>query len=119
MDGLALLHGDAVPLVDRDNESPTALERQAQDTRILFGNALVRIEHHDNDMGFVDGLQGFGHAGALDDVVYFRATAHARRIDEDEIAIVAAKGYEDAVTRGAGHIARYHALLPQEPVDQR
>ena len=118
-DVFALLVGDAVPFVDGDQQRPAALQRKPQHARILFADAVVGIDHEDDDMGGVDGLQGLGDARLLNHIRNLAATAHARGVDQGELAAVARERHEDAVACGARHLARDHPLLTDEPVDER
>lgn len=77
------------------------------------------IDHEDDDVGGVDGLQGLGDARLLNHIRNLAATAHARGVDQGELAAVARERHEDAVARGARHLARDHPLLTDEPVDER
>ena len=111
--------GDAVPFVDGDQQRPAALQRKPQHARILFADAVVGIDHEDHDMGGVDGLQGLGDARLLDHILDLAATAHARGVDQGELAPVARERHEYAVAGGARHLARDHALFTDQPVDER
>ena len=70
-------------------------------------------------MRLIDRLQRLGDAGALDHILDLGAATHAGGIDEHEVAPVALEGHENAVARGAGLLAGDHALLAQQPVDER
>ena len=118
-DVFALLVGDSVPFVDGDQQRPAALQCEPEHARILLADAVVGIDHEDDDMGGVDGLQGLGDARLLDHILDLAATAHARGVDQGELAPVARERHEYAVAGGARHLARDHALLTDEPVDER
>src|ERR1700722_14865024 len=45
----ALILLDTVPLVDRNDERPPALERKTEDARVLFGDGIVRVENENDD----------------------------------------------------------------------
>ncbi len=119
LDLLALLRCDPVPFVDRDDERPPALERQSQHARVLLGDRVVRVEHQDDHVRLVDGLQRLGNAHALDEVLDPGATSHPGGVDQQELAPVAFEGHQNAVAGGAGLLVRDHALLSQQAIHQR
>jgi len=119
LDLLALLRCNPVPLVDRDDERPPALERQSQHARVLLGDRVVRIEHHNDHVRFVDGLQRLGDACALDQILDPGATPHPGGVDQQERAPIAFEGHQDAVAGGAGLLVRDHTLLSQQAIHQR
>ena len=118
-DLLALLHRDAVPFVDGDDERAAALQREAEHARILLADAVVSIDHEHHHMRGIDGLQGLGDARLLDRVLDLAAAAHAGGVDERELAAIARERHEDAVAGGAGHVAGDDAVLADQSVDER
>ena len=119
LDLRALLGEDPVPLVDRDDERPAALERESQHARVLLGDGVVRIEHQDHDVRLVDGLERLRDAHALDRILHPGAPPQPRGVDQQERPPIALEGHQDAVARGAGLLARDHPLLPEQPIDER
>ena len=79
---VALVHGNAVPLVHGEEHGAAALQRETEHACVLLAHLFVRIEHENHDVRIFDGLQRLRDADALDDVFHFRATTHARGVDE-------------------------------------
>jgi len=94
----------------------SAFERNAQHARILLGDRVVRIQHHDDDVRLIDGLQSLADTRLLYDSLDSRAAPHACRVDENEIAVVPAEGHQNAVACGAWLRARDDPFLPEKAV---
>jgi len=67
----------------------------------------------------IDRLQRLGDAGALDRVLDLRTAAHPGRVDEQKTTSVALERHQDAVAGSAWLLARDHALLAQQAIDER
>src|SRR5581483_4394200 len=104
---------DSVPFVHRDDQSATALQRDPQHARILFGHGVVSVEHDNDDMSFVDRLQRLRDARTLNDLLNPGAATDTGRIDKQKVTVVAMEWNENGVSRRAGLVARDDALLAQ------
>src|SRR6185503_6803709 len=58
MDRLALLLRNTVPFVHCDDQCPPSLESDAEHAGVLFGHCVVGVQNENDDMCFVDRLQG-------------------------------------------------------------
>ena len=118
-DLVALLLRDVVPLVDRDDERAAAVGDEAEQRRVLLGDGLARIDHADHDVRVLDRLQRLDDAPFLEVFLDARLAPHARRVDQHEAAPVALERHVHGVARRARLVEGDHALLADQPVDQR
>ena len=89
----------------------------ARDLLILLRDALEGVDHHEHDVGAVDGAQRAHDAVALDRLVDLAAAAHARRVDQRELRAVLREVRVDGIARRARHIADDDALLAENRID--
>ena len=98
----ALLGGQRIPFVDADHERAPAIDREAQQARVLLRDSLLRIEKRDHDVRGIDRLQGLDDAEALHAFLNACAAANSRGIDQRVAHRVALERNQDTVARGAG-----------------
>ena len=118
-DLVALVRGDAVPLVDGDDQRAAALGDDAEQARILLGDRVVRVDHADHDVRRVDRLQRLDDAEFLDRFLDARAAPHAGRVDQRVAPAVALERHVHRIARRARLVERDQALLAEQAVDQR
>ena len=118
-DGLALFVVEVVPFVDGDDEGAAAAGDFAEEVRVLFAHAFVRVQHEDDDVGALDGVQGFDDGEFFDFVVHPRLAADAGGVNQGEaVALCVFVGDGDGVARGAGDGACHQAFFADEAVEQ-
>ena len=118
-DQVALLRRDVVPLVDGEHQRPALLDDRAQQARVLLGDIVVRIHDGHHHVRGLDGLQRLDDAEFLDRLLDARAAPQARRCRSACSAHRRARRAPDGIARGAGLIECHHAILAQQPIDQR
>ena len=118
-DVLARIRAQSVPLVDNDDERAAPLQDQAEQAHVLLGDTLVGIEHRDDDLGLIDGLQRLDDTELLDRFVHARPASDAGRVDQCVLAIVLLERDRDAVPGRTRLIEDHETLLADDPVDER
>ena len=93
--------------------------RVACDLLVLLRDARFGADHHEHDIGTVDGAQRADDTVSLDCLANPAAAAHARRIDERKLHAVAHEMRIDRITRRSRDIADDDALLAEKRVDER
>ena len=79
----------------------------------------MRIDHgHDHVRG-LDCLQRLDDAELLDGLLHARAAPQARGVDQRIALAVALEGHHDGIAGRARLVECHHAVLAQQPVDQR
>ena len=84
---------------------------------VLLCDALGRIDHHEHDVGAVDGAQRTHDAVALDGLVNLAAAAHAGRVDQHVFLAILDEMRVDGVTRRARDVADDDAVFAENLVD--
>ncbi|KAG0768278.1 hypothetical protein G6F22_017523 [Rhizopus arrhizus] len=116
---LALVLGQAIPLVDGNDQRAAGIEHGAEHGGILVGHAFGGIQHQHGHLALLDRLHGLDHRELLDDLVHARAAAQAGGIDQAVLAAVTLQVHRDRIAGGARHVGSDHALLAEDAVDQR
>ena len=116
---VALVRGNAVPLVDGDDQRAAALGDHAEQARILLRDGVVRVDDADHDVRRIDGLQRLDDAELLDRFLDARAAAHAGSIDQRVATAVALERHEHRIARRARLIERDQPLLAEQSIDER
>ncbi len=118
LDVVALLGGQAVPLVDRHHQRTPGFQDEAGQMRILLGNVLARVEHQHHHVGVLDRLQRLDDGEFLDRLEHFALAPHAGGVNQDVGLAVALELDIDRIARGARLVERDDALLTDQRVDQ-
>ncbi len=116
---VALLRGDVVPFVDGEHQGPALFDDRAQQARVLFGDIVVRVHHDHDHVSGLDRLQSLDDAEFLDRLFDARAAPDPGRVDQRIALAVAFERHQHGIARGAGLIERHHAILAEQPIDQR
>ena len=91
----------------------------ACDLGVLLGNAVLRVDDDQRDVGAAHGGQCAHDAIALDGFLLDGALAADARGVNDVVALsVAHEGRVDGVARGARDVGNHGALLAENPVDE-
>lgn len=106
-----------IPLVDDDDDALARLVCIARDLLVLLRDALEGVDHHEHDVGAVDGAQRAHDTVTLDGLLDLAAAAHACRVDQRELHAVLREVRVDGVTRRARHVADDDAVLAEDRVD--
>ncbi|KAG1279111.1 hypothetical protein G6F64_014602 [Rhizopus arrhizus] len=85
---LALVLGQAIPLVDGNDQRAAGIEHGAEHGGILVGHAFGGIQQQPGHLALLDRLHGLDHRELLDDLVHARAAAQAGGIDQAVLAAV-------------------------------
>ena len=110
---------DHVPFVDRDHQGAALVERQPGDGEVLLVEDGLGLDHQDHHMAPADGIDRVRGCQFLHRVGDARAAAQPGGIDQHDRLAAMGGGDGDGVARDAGLGTGEHALLAQQPVDQR
>ena len=113
---VVLLYG--VPLVHHDDAGLARLVSQTGHLGVLFGNAVVGVDHNKADVAALDGHGGPQDAVFLDIVVHLGLFPHAGGVDEVVFALGVLEIAVDGIAGGARHVADDDTLLAQNAVGQ-
>ena len=110
---------DVVPLVHRDDQRAAAFGSQAEQRRILLGDASRGVDDADHDVRLLDRLQRLDDAPFLEVLLDPRPSAHARGVDQHVSVAVPLERDVDRVARRARLVERDQPLLADQAVDER
>ena len=65
-DLLSLFRRQPIPFVGDDDQRPAPFQHQPEQADVLFGHTFPGVEHGDDDMGPLDGLQCLDDTELLD-----------------------------------------------------
>ena len=118
--GLALaVVVEQIPLIEQHDDGAAALNGQAHDLLVLFGNAHGGVDDEQCHVGAIDGAQAADHGVVLDILVHGALLANARGVDHTVVLAVALDDGIDGVARRAGNVGNDRAVGAQDSVEQR
>ena len=91
---------------------------QARHLRVLLRDSLRGVNQNQAHVRALDGHSGPEDAVLFNGLLHLALPPEARRVDEDEFALVVFKPGVDSVPGGARHVGDNHPLLPQDFVHQ-
>ena len=119
LDAITLVTLQAIPLVDDHHQRPAALHHMTGKRCILFGDALMGIEHQQHYIGLFHGLQGLDDAELLYGFGDAGTAPHTRRVHQGVLSALMLERHLNAVAGGAGLVEGHQAFLAEQTVDQR
>ncbi len=118
VDGLAHRRLDQVDLVDDDHEPLARFQRVARDVLVLGEHARRRVNHQQDAVGALHGVDAAEQAVALEPVAARRLATNPRRVDQDHRRAVEDELGVNRIPRRAGRRTDERTLVTQQRVQK-